>query len=245
MLDLQVVKSQIEAELNSYREAQIKTLNKLSLNGFLKGKNPYLLKVEGFSLPEEIISKKLETHISSGNEGRFGNLLERLAIFVNKQVYGGGKSTSAPCDLDFQNESGIRYLVSIKSQKGQNSETKNNTEKVFDKIRKSLRTSGGPRGADIQCVMGCYYGSNWHNVEGKNYQVVCGQAFWKLISGSDTLYTDILPFITSKGQSEELQTAVRNCQKRLQEGFQKAGLVLSDGTIDWTKWIELYFGSAQ
>lgn len=45
-----------------------------------------------FLTAEEIIRGIVDAHISSSEEGIFGDWLEGLAIFINEEVYGGKKS---------------------------------------------------------------------------------------------------------------------------------------------------------
>ena len=56
----------------------------------------------------------LDAHLSSQEEGIFGNFLEGLAIYINGKVYGGKKSSAEGIDLEFEKES-KRYIVTIKS----------------------------------------------------------------------------------------------------------------------------------
>ena len=60
----------------------------------------------------EIIKDILNAYISSSEEGVFGNWLERLAIFINDNVFHGRKAGVSGIDLDFDRD-GKRYLVAI------------------------------------------------------------------------------------------------------------------------------------
>jgi hypothetical protein len=54
-------------------------------------KNPYLFKAKHVLTSEQIIKSLIDAHISSSEEGIFGDWLEGLAIFINEKVYGGRK----------------------------------------------------------------------------------------------------------------------------------------------------------
>ncbi len=56
----------------------------------------------------------MDVHISSSEEGIFGDWLEGLAIFINKKVYSGKKSGIIGIDLEFDKDD-RRYIVNIKS----------------------------------------------------------------------------------------------------------------------------------
>ena len=53
-------------------------------------------------------------HISSSEEGIFGDWLEGLAIFINGKVFSGRKSEITNIDLEFDTD-GKRNIVTIKS----------------------------------------------------------------------------------------------------------------------------------
>jgi hypothetical protein len=59
----------------------------------------------------------------------------------------------------------------------------------FAKAKKTLQTSNAKLA--IQAVKGCCYGKDDHSNKGE-YLKYCGQDFWAFISGSDTLYINLI-----------------------------------------------------
>lgn len=119
----------------------------------------------------------------------FGDFLEGLAIWVNAQVFGGWKSGIAGIDLEFDSE-GVRYLVAIKSGPNwANSQQKARMLDNFKKAGQALRTSRAK--LQIRAVNGCCYGRESKEDKG-DYLKLCGQSFWAFISGSESLYVDIV-----------------------------------------------------
>jgi len=137
-LNLKDVLQYVEENIGTFHEKRIKSLDSLMLSKVLKRKNPYLFKAKYVMTSEQIIRGIVDAHISSSEEGIFGDWLEGLAIFINGKVYGGDKSSADGIDLEFVNDD-IHYLVSIKS--GPNWGNKSQKDKMI-------------RGCKINCVKG-------------------------------------------------------------------------------------------
>ncbi|HOW26792.1 MAG TPA: PmeII family type II restriction endonuclease, partial [Bacteroidales bacterium] len=118
----------VEQHVGNFHEKRIISLDKLKLKDVLKRKNPYLFKAKYILTAEQLVRSIVDAHLSSSEEGIFGDWLEGLAIFINNQVYGGYKSSCNGIDLEFDKE-GTRYLVSIKS--GPNWGNKSQVEKMI------------------------------------------------------------------------------------------------------------------
>jgi hypothetical protein len=95
-LNLKDVKQYVEDNIGIFHEKRIQSINSLKLSQVLKRKNPYLFKAKHVFkhvlTSEKIIKSLVDAHISSSEEGIFGDWLEGLAIFINEKVYGGRKS---------------------------------------------------------------------------------------------------------------------------------------------------------
>jgi len=114
----------------------------------------------------------------------FGAFLEKLAIFVCKEVFNGTKSPAEGIDLDFTRNK-QRYLVSIKSGPNWgNSDQKKRMKNNFTKAKKVL-------GQNVICVNGCCYGRSRDENKG-DYTKKCGQSFWEFISGRPEFYKEIV-----------------------------------------------------
>lgn len=184
------IENYVRINIKKFHDSRIDKLKKLKLNDVLKRKNPYLFKAKNKEIASEIVQSILDSYISSQEETIFGNWLEGLAVYVNKLVYGGKKSTSPSFDLDFTNGTN-RYIVSIKS--GPNWANDSQIKKLradILSIRKSLSTSGSSS-AHVVFVNGCCYGKDGKPNKGDYYKY-CGQVFWEFISGETDLYKDII-----------------------------------------------------
>lgn len=113
-LDLTEVSKYVEKNIGVFHKKRIDSLDTLKLKKVLKRKNPYLFKAKNVLTADEIVRGIIDAHVSSSEEGIFGDWLEGLAIFINSKVYGGWKSSTEGIDLEFDND-GIRYIVNIKS----------------------------------------------------------------------------------------------------------------------------------
>jgi Type II restriction endonuclease EcoO109I len=113
-LNIDDVRKYVEDNIDTFHQKRIDSLDKLRLSQVLKRKNPYLFKAKYVLTASELVRSIVDAHISSSEEGIFGDWLEGLAIFVNENVYNGKKSSAKGIDLEFYKEN-KRYIVSIKS----------------------------------------------------------------------------------------------------------------------------------
>jgi len=113
-LNLKDVSHYVEENIGTFHEKRIQSLDSLKLTQVLKRKNPYLFKAKYVLTADQIVRGIVDAHISSSEEGIFGDWLEGLAIFINGKVYGGRKSGITNIDLEFDTD-GKRNIVTIKS----------------------------------------------------------------------------------------------------------------------------------
>lgn len=188
-LNLKDVTLYVKENIGIFHQKRIQSIDKLKLKQVLKRKNPYLFKAKNVLTAEKIIKLLVDAHISSSEEGIFGDWLEGLAVFINEKVYGGRKSGITGIDLEFDNN-GIRNIITIKS--GPNWGNSSQIKKMisdFKTAKKALRTSNSQM--NIVCINGCCYGKD-NNPDKGEYFKYCGQRFWEFISGNSNLYTDII-----------------------------------------------------
>lgn len=177
------VQAYVGTHIGGFHERRLLNLQRLKLSQLLRRKNPYLFRAKDIATGQDLVKTLLDAHLSSQEEGIFGDFLERVAIFVAGKVYDGRKSAVDGIDLEFVRDNTL-YLVSIKSGPNWgNSQQYKRLETVFAGALKRLATSGAQQ--PTQCINGCCYGrdSAWL---GPNYRKVCGQAFWELVSGTMT-----------------------------------------------------------
>ncbi|MFP4369868.1 MAG: PmeII family type II restriction endonuclease, partial [Candidatus Kapaibacterium sp.] len=183
---------------SEFHESRNEHIKSLSLERILEYLDPYRIQfIDRSQTVGSIIKAITDAFISSNEETIFGDWLEGLAIFINKNVFGGRKSGINGIDLEFDNDN-IRYIVSIKS--GPNWGNSSQIKKMrddFKKAQQTLRTSNS--GLFIVAVNGCCYGKDNRPDKG-DYFKYCGQRFWEFISGDPDLFKDIIEPIGHKAK---------------------------------------------
>ncbi|TGK47639.1 cytosolic protein [Leptospira kanakyensis] len=238
---LNLVLDYVSNNIGTFHKKRIQSLDTLKLDKVLRRKNPYLFKAKYQLTSEQIIKSLIDAHISSAEEGIFGDWLEELAIYVNAQVYGGKKSGITGIDLEFDLDQ-IRYLVSIKSGPnwGNSSQIKK-MESDFKTAAKTLRTSNS--GLIVKAINGCCYGRDNKPDKG-DYLKLCGQRFWEFISGEEELYSELIEPLghTAKTNDDLYQEAYAKMINKFTIEFGK-DFCKADGAIDWEKLV--HFNSAK
>ena len=239
-ITLEDISVYVENNIKTFHEARIAKIHNLSLKKILKGKNPYLFKAKDTKNADQLIRSVLDAFLSSGEETMFGNFLEKLAIFINGEVYGGQKAGIPGIDLDFIKD-GVRYLVSIKSGPNWgNSQAVDRMVQNFISAKRTLLTSGGYKDS-IEFINGCCYGVDDKPFKAKGYYKFCGQRFWYFISGMENLYEDIIIPLgyNAKAWNDQIASEYETACIRLINELNAKGLTLEDGSIDWRKLIQL------
>jgi len=239
-LKISDVQRYVQENIGEFHKAKLEGLDKLKLAGILSRKNPYLYKAKNMLTSETIVRSLIDAHISSNEETLFGNWLEGLAIFINSKVYGGKKSGITGIDLEFDNE-GIRYIVTIKS--GPNWGNAGQISKMvadFTTAKKTLRTSNSKM--NIIAVNGCCYGKD-NNPDKGDYFKYCGQRFWELISGEESLYLDIIEPLgfEAKKRNDEYDELLASVINRFTREFMEQ-FCKESGEIDWGKLVKFNSG---
>lgn len=232
----------IKENLPDFHQRRLEALGKLNLRDVLKRKNPYLFRAKNVNTAGEIVKGILDAHLSSQEETIFGKLLENVAIYSCSLVYGGFKSGIEGIDLEF-NLNSNRYIVSVKS--GPNWGNSSQIKKMRDNFRKAaiiLRQTGSRE--NVIAINGCCYGRDRKEDKG-DYQKVCGEKFWTLITGDTTLYQDIIePFgHNSKKRNDAFNVEYSKAVNRFTRDFIK-DFCLADGQIDWPKIVSLVSASS-
>lgn len=240
-LELKDVTDYVEQNIGTFHQKRIQSLDGLRLRTVLKRKNPYLFKAKNFETSEQIIRGILDAQISSSEETIFGDWLEGLAIFICQKIFDGRKSGIEGIDLEFDKD-GVRYIVNIKSGPnwGNSTQIKKMVED-FKRAKRTLRTSNS--GLIVEAINGCCYGRD-RNPDKGDYLKLCGQRFWEFISGSKSLYVEIIEPLGHKAKQKNddfLQSydqAINKFNKEFLNEFCN-----DEGKINWNKIVE--FNSAQ
>ena len=104
----------IEEALSEFDRSRLAKARNLKLKNILKRKIPYLFRYKNFDSLKSFVQSLTDASLSSSEETLFGNALERIAIGICEQSYGGRKSMVTGIDLEFE-RSEILHIISIKS----------------------------------------------------------------------------------------------------------------------------------
>lgn len=237
---LQEVSAYVSQNISTFHEARLNKLKTLNLDNLLKRKNPYLYKAKDLNTPQEIVESIASAFLSSAEETMFGDWLEQLAIFIASYSFGGYKSTSEGIDLEMDKD-GIHYIVSIKSgPKWSNSSSLAKLKDNFLKAKRIYRTSGNK--LPCEAIEGCCYGKE-NNPDKISHIKLCGEAFWEFISGSKTLYIDLIePLGTDAKQKNEIY--MKEYKKMITRFTKKFAndYCNVNGEIEWDKIVFLNSG---
>ncbi|NJS41317.1 cytosolic protein [Candidatus Gracilibacteria bacterium] len=232
--------------IEKFNHKRLEALRSLDIIDVLRRKNPYLFQAKSLSTPEEIVRAIIDAFLSSHEETIFGDLLENLSVYVCGEVFGGiklPKIQQGNPDILFTRDD-IIYYVEIKSgPHWGNSSQIAKLRLTFERIRKELLEDKQDL-SKYRFVNGCIYGKiNSEQVDNENnlrsYAKICGQAFWDLISGSNSFYLDIIDPLTKETEKKEYEYI-----EEYNSSIIKASLIFSDhfvenNKVNWNKIVKL------
>lgn len=239
-LDLKNLSNYIEENIGSFHEAREEGLKHLKLSQILSKKNPYLFKAKNINTSEKFVGALVNAFLSSQEETMFGGFLERLAIFVCNNVYGGKKSSAEGIDLEFEKD-GVIYIVAVKS--GTNWGNASQISKMKENFRKAkqrLRTNAKKK--SVEAINGCCYGRITKTDKGE-YHKIAGQQFWEFISEHKELYTEIIEPLghRARERNEKFSMEYDKIINIFTQQFSKEFCI--DGEINWKKIVQLNSGT--
>ena len=201
-----------------------------------------MFKAKNINPANDLVKSLLAAFLSSSEEGSFGGFLEEFSIFICRYTFGGKKSSAEGIDLEFENDN-TRYIISIKS--GPNWGNSSQIKKMRDNFKKAKRILGSnlSSSSKVIAVNGCCYGKE-NQVDKGDYLKLCGQQFWKFISGNESLYTDIIEPLGHKAK-EKNEQFMEEYAKVINKFIQKfiQDFCDDDGQINWNKLVK--FNSAK
>lgn len=239
-LNLKDVSQYVELNIGIFHDKRIKSIDELKLSNVLKRKNPYLFKAKYVLTADEIVRGIVDAHISSHEEGIFGDWLEGLAIFVIGKVYNGRKSGITGIDFEFDKDN-IRYIVTVKSGPNWgNSRQLAEMKSSFKTAQKTLRTSNSK--LQVIAINGCCYGKDKKPDKG-DYFKYCGQSFWEFISGNKNLFIEIIEPLGYKAK-EKNDTYLKSYSRMLNKFTLEFAKIFCkpNGDIDWKKLVQFNSG---
>lgn len=238
-LNLQDVVTYVEQNIGTFHANRLAKLEELNLTDLLSRKNFYLFRAKNLVTAETLVRTVLDAFLSSQEETLFGNFMEGVAIFVCKQVFSGRKVPLTEfngIDLLFERDNRI-YIVEIKSgPKWGNSSQIASMKQKFE-IAKLALTTTDPN-VEVIAVNGCIYGKEIKQYP--SYIKLCGQVFWSLISGSETIYTEIIEPLGHQAheRNEAFAAAYNRIIIRFTQEFIN-NFCTPDYDVDWAKLVRL------
>ena len=233
--------------IGPFYEVRFDRLTSATLDTVIKRKNPYLFKAKNIETAGDLAKNVLDAFLSSQEETIFGDLMENLAIHICHLVFGGVKAEERKfrsIDLIFERDSKL-YIVGIKSGPNWgNSDQVNAMRRNFKNARKIIRSENNGSTKSVVAVNGCMYGrdNHPHKVIKKDpqlsYYKLCGQSFWELISGDDTLYQKIIQPLDKEAKKRD--ETFRNLYTKKTNEMTKGIIELfcSDNVLEWNKIVD-------
>ena len=222
-----------------FHRKRLESLDSLRLSTILARKNPYLFKAKNLVNAEDLVKSLVDAHLSSQEETVFGGFLEQIAVFCSERTIGGRKSGIVGIDLEFERD-GVLHLVNIKS--GPKWHNKSQLDKLREDFRRAVRTlnTNAPR-RQPRCINGCCYGRV--RTDYGDFEKVCGQAFWTLISGDEELYVELIEPLgfEAKRHNEDFEHAYAQTRTKFTSEFINT-FCDSDFAVDWNKIVRLNSG---
>lgn len=233
------VKKYVEDNIEEFHQRKYESLKKLKFSKILTKKNPYLFKAKNILTAHDLVKGLLDAHLSSQEEGIFGEFLEGLSIFVCGKVFNGQKSAAQGIDLEFSRGS-IKYIATIKS--GPNWGNADQIRKMKENFRNARRILSANKSiTNIVAINGCCYGRDAKSDKG-DYMKICGQEFWEFISNNSGLYLEIIEPLGNKAKerNEKFDISYGELLTVFTQQFTNEFCI--KGRIDWEKLVKFNSG---
>ena len=230
--------------LSSFYQRRIAALDSLDLKTVLSRKNPYLFRDNGITNAPEMIKELLGAHISSSDEGMFG---EEFFEPICKSFSSEAATIAGAKGVDFVRETDDAYeAIALKSgPNALNSAAVAKQGELFEQIRASLRATLRSSKKEFLPVMGCGYGRvDSPPTKTRKYYKMAGQVFWAHLTGDSDFYLKIIRLIRDDPDrhkpafKEAWDKAVNRFVKQFSQEFCD-----DSGNILWEKLVE--FNSAK
>jgi len=222
-----------------FYSSRLKSLQKTKLKVLLGRKNPYLFRVKNIKTGQDLVKEMLNAFLSSSEETIFGNLLEKLAIYICENKFNGFKPKEGEfksIDLIF-NRDGKTYIVGIKSgNKWGNSDS---ITMMINNLKKTSLEKYVDQ--EVLLVSGICYGKS-KITDCKTYIKYQGQAFWEFVSGEKDFYLKIIKPLGEAIKNRDIDF-IEEYNKKLNQMTKEilTDFCLND-SLDWHKIVEFNSG---
>jgi Type II restriction endonuclease EcoO109I len=225
--------------ISPFYESRTKSLAKTKLKDILKKKNPYLFRSKNVKTGQDLVKEMLDAFLSSSEETIFGNLLEKLAVFVCQEKYGGYKPKEGEfqsIDLIFTREEKI-FVVGIKS-----GSVWGNADSIYRMIENLQNTAKKKYiEQNVNLVSGICYGKS-KILKYPTYSKYIGQAFWELVSGNENFYIEIIEPLGNAIKNRDTAFNLEYTRKLNQMTSEIIAEFCTDNLLDWSKIVEFNSG---
>jgi hypothetical protein len=226
--------SDISRHLSEFYRRRIQSLSKLKLGKVLRNKNPYLYKARGTLSANEIVEGLLSDHLSSSDEGMFGDaFFEPLALEMARLI-GGTVSPSEGVDIAVETPTTYK-AIALKS--GPNIFNAAQAKKQNQEFM-SLRARLTKLRKDFDAVLGHAYGRKQTPAnENRIYRSSSGQAFWEEMTGDPEFYLSIIRLMDDADIARHRADYQAEYQKAVNRYLAEfiADFCNPDGSIAWDK----------
>src|SRR5699024_1804533 len=202
----------------------------------LKGKNPYLYKALGVEKADDIVKDILSAHISSSDEGIFGDaFFEPLAEKISK----GRVADAEGADIIIEDDN-LYKVIQVKS--GPNAFNASSKQKQSDNF-KSIERRVAKRKKVYNAMVGYGYGTRSTELNKYRFREVAGQAFWEELTNDPDFSVKIISAMRDRPKQHLIEyqksfdTALDSFTKEFIDDF-----CFDDGTINWNKILKFNSG---
>jgi hypothetical protein len=236
-MNVDELEAKVSELLDLFYAQRLKRISEIKISDIIKRKNPYLYKAIGVTKASEIIEEILKAHVSSSDEGLFGNVFfEPLAKIVSTGIVsrdeGGDVIIETTTEYIAIAVKSGPHVFNSQSKKRQESEFKA-LEKRISKLRKHFEP-----------IVGYCYGKKRQRTNSEIYfKEIAGQAFWEKITGDSQFYVKIVQLMKDKPiqHSEEFKKAFDATINKFTGEFINE-YCMDDGSIDWEKLVRYNSG---
>jgi hypothetical protein len=189
-MDTEELERLVRGCLASFYTRRIAALDNLDLEKVLSRKNPYLFRASGIQNAPEMINQLLAAHVSSSDEGIFG---EEFFEPICQAVSGAQRGAARGIDFVLETETSYEAIALKSGPNIFNSSQVSKQNQQFEDIERSLRATVRALRKQFVPIMGCGYGrADAEPTATRKFYKLAGQAFWEKITGSPDFYLDLV-----------------------------------------------------
>lgn len=180
----------VRACLASFYKRRVSALDSLDLTSLLRRKNPYLFRATGIATAPEMVGQLLAAHVSSSDEGIFG---EEFFEPICKAVSGAQTAGVPGVDFTIETEEAFQAIALKSGPNAFNSSQVAKQNDQFAVLQRSLQATVRRLRKAFIPVMGCGYGRvDAPPTSRRTYAKLAGQAFWEGITGDPDFYLKLV-----------------------------------------------------